>query len=253
MTHADHLIAIFLVVLSPLLSGMLGLRRLRMATPGGVAAARARTYGRVVVTQWARVGAVVWIWVWARRSFADLGLAWRGGWGTIGALVGVAVVVAFMLRQRREALADPDGRDEIRARLEPTRPLLPHDRAEYAGFAVVAITAGICEEILYRGYLPWYFAHVMPWWAAMLAAAAAFGFGHAYQGARGMLVTALLGAFLGAVYWLTGTLVVPMLIHALMDLHSGDLAWRVYAAEVDDFAPPLADEGDPDGGPVDAA
>jgi membrane protease YdiL (CAAX protease family) len=250
MTTADHVLAILLVLVSPLLSGTLGMRRLRVVAPGGEAAARAATYRTVVLTQWARAAAAVWIWNWARRPLADLGLTFRANTGTLGAALGLAIIVVVMLRQRAQALADVEGREEIRERLEPTRPLLPHARDEFARFAVVAITAGICEEILYRGYVTWYFAHIMPWWAAMLASAAAFGFGHAYQGMRGVLVTALLGLFLGAVYWLTGSLVLPILVHALMDLHSGDLAWRVYEAEADDFRAPF--DGD-DRGPVDAA
>ena len=54
---------------------------------------------------------------------------------------------------------------------------------------------------------------------------------HLYQGARGVVVTTLLGAFLAAVYFVTGSLYAAMLIHALMDLHTGDMAWRVYAHE----------------------
>ena len=33
-----------------------------------------------------------------------------------------------------------------------------------------------------------FFSHALPWWAAALATAVAFGFGHAYQGARGVVV-----------------------------------------------------------------
>jgi membrane protease YdiL (CAAX protease family) len=253
MTPADHLFAIYLVV-SSVLTGPFRMRRLR-ALDG--ATTRSRTYAMVVLQQWARTVFCVVMWLWLRRPFADLGLAFEANTATIGATLGLAVIVVVMLRQRRQALADPEGRDEIRERLGSTRPLLPHSRAEFRGFAVVAITAGICEEVLFRGYLTWYFAHVMPWWAAMLAAALAFGLGHAYQGARGVLVTALVGLFLGAVYWLTGSLMLSMLMHALMDLHSGDLAWRVYESEADDFRPlrgPSQEAGAAgEGDPIDAA
>jgi len=249
MTTIDHLFAIYLLVVSAVLSGVLGTRRLRAP---GADRPRSRTYLFVVLRQWGRTAACVLLWMWMRRPLADLGLSFALNTGTVGALLGLGLVVAYMARQRQRALADVDGRDEIRERLEPMRVLLPHSRDEYRGFAVVAVTAGICEELLFRGYLTWYFAHVMPWWAAMVAVAVAFGFGHAYQGARGVLTTALLGLFLGALYWLTGSLVVPMLVHALMDLHSGDLAWRVYEAEAGDFRA-SQDRDDDEGGPSDAA
>ena len=55
-----------------------------------------------------------------------------------------------------------------------------------------------------------------------------FGFGHAYQGVRGMFTTAIVGAFFSAVYLLTGSLYAGMLMHALMDAHSGHLMWAAY-------------------------
>jgi len=73
----------------------------------------------------------------------------------------------------------------------------------------------------------------------------AFGVGHAYQGARGVVITTLLGVFLAAVYFLTGSLYASMLIHALMDLHTGDLAWRAYERERQEAA---ASPGEPGSG-----
>src|SRR5439155_26444868 len=93
-----------------------------------------------------------------------------------------------------------------------------------------------CEEWTYSGYPIWYFSHALPWRAAALAAAVAFGFGHAYQGARGVAVGVVLGAFLAGVYFLTGSLFASMVSHALMDLHTGDLAWRAYEREADEEA-----------------
>jgi uncharacterized protein len=247
MTLLDHLLAIFLVVIGPLRSGAVGLRRFRDASPEELPRVRRHAYVVAIATQWVRVAATLLVWRTLFRPVSELGLEFRAGAGSIGVGVGLAIIIVVMLRQRRQAIDDPEGRAEIRHRLANVRLLLPHTRAEFGLFGWVAITAGLCEELLYRGYLIWYFSHVMPWWAAALAAALAFGFGHAYQGARGIATTALLGAFLAAVYFVTGSLYASMLIHALMDLHSGDLAWRAYEAEPADREaggpPPAEDAG----------
>jgi membrane protease YdiL (CAAX protease family) len=245
MTLLDHLLAIFLVVIGPLRSGAVGLRRFRDATPDELPRVRLLAYRNAIATQWLRVVATLLVWRAARRPLADLGFELRTGAGLIGVSVGLAIIIVVVLRQRRGAIEDPEGRDEIRHRLANVRLLLPHTRAEFGAFRWVAITAGLCEELLYRGYLIWYFTHAMPWWAAALVAALAFGFGHAYQGARGVATTTLLGAFLAAVYFVTGSLYASMLIHALMDLHSGDLAWRAYAAEPADRTALMAPAADP--------
>ena len=252
MILLDHLLAIFLVVVGPLRSGV-AFRRLGSAAPDELPRARASAYRSAALGQWLRVVAVGLVWWMTRRPLADLGLVPKFGAGFIGVIVGFAVIVALMLRQRGAALADPQGRAAIRAQLASTAPLLPHTRAEFGGFAWVAVTAGLCEELLYRGYLIWYFSHALPWWAAAIVASVVFGFGHLYQGTRGVIVTGLLGAFLAAVYFVTGSLYPAMLIHGLMDLHTGDMAWRVYAHEHEDLPPagrvvPLAPVTEPPAG-----
>ena len=231
MIFLDHLLAFTLVVIGPLVTGTIGLRRFREASPQELPRVRGDAYRIAMTTQWLRVLATGLIWWLTRRPLADLGLEPHFGAGFIGVTVGLVVIVGVMIRQRGPALDDPESLAEIRARLENVEFLLPHTRLEFKRFAWVAVTAGLCEELLYRGYLIWYFSHALPWWAAGLVSALAFGMGHAYQGTRGVAVTTLLGAFLAAVYFLSGSLFVPMVIHALMDLHTGDMARRAYEHE----------------------
>lgn len=258
MTLFDHLLAIVLVVVGPLLSATLAVRPFRDAAPDELPDVRRRAYRNSMLTQWLRVLATLVLWWKLHRPLADLGLDVRFGGGFVGIMIGLAVIVYVMVRQRRVAFADEEALAQIRARLGNVQFLLPHTRAEFAGFVPVAITAGLCEELLYRGYLIWYFSHLMPWWLAGILAAVAFGFGHVYQGARGVMVTSALGLFLGAVYFVSGSLLAPMLIHVLMDLHTGDLAWRAYerrpravlpGAGAADIAAHDTDAGDADAAP----
>ena len=56
---------------------------------------------------------------------------------------------------------------------------------------------------------------------AAIAVALVFGVGHSYQGPRGMLTTGLAGLALGALYLVSGSLPLPMAVHALSDAYSG--------------------------------
>jgi membrane protease YdiL (CAAX protease family) len=99
--------------------------------------------------------------------------------------------------------------------------LLPRTRLERRLFAVVGMTAGICEEWLYRGFFLAVVAALAPGSSAtvlVLVAAAGFGLAHAYQGLVGVLTTGLLGGVLAAVYLQTGSLLLPVLLHAAIDL-----------------------------------
>jgi membrane protease YdiL (CAAX protease family) len=99
--------------------------------------------------------------------------------------------------------------------------LTPTTRRERKWFAIVAISAGICEEIIYRA-LP--FAILALWWPGgdprwyAVIVGGFFGLAHVYQGAAGIVATALLGTVLGLVYAGTGSLLAAMVLHAVVDL-----------------------------------
>src|SRR5690349_3467820 len=76
--------------------------------------------------------------------------------------------------------------------------LLPRGLAESTLWIALSITAGICEEAIFRGYLQRQliaFTRSVP--AGILLSAAAFGAGHGYQGSRMMILIAVYGVFFG--------------------------------------------------------
>ncbi len=98
---------------------------------------------------------------------------------------------------------------------------LPARWTERRWFAFLCVTAGICEEILFRGFLLHYL-HVFPWTLnltlALLIAALIFGLQHLYQGAGGAASTVVIGLLFSLLFLLTGNLLLPMILHAVMDL-----------------------------------
>jgi len=224
---ADTALALLIVVLLPV-RAWFGMRTLKAAPTEALPALRRRLWRRAILSQWALVALVLAVWLGARRSQAALGLSFRPTVGLAGVLVGLATIVSIVVRQRGAVEHDEDIRSRIRARLAPVERLMPRSRAELPLFSALAITAGCCEELLFRGYLLWVAGQVMPFPLAAAAQALVFGLCHAYQGGRGIVLTTFAGAFLTGVVLVAGSLPPAMLIHALMDLHAGDLARRVF-------------------------
>lgn len=100
--------------------------------------------------------------------------------------------------------------------------LLPRTSGERLAFLGVSISAGFCEELVFRGFLVPVIEVVLGSAViAALIAAAVFGLLHAYQGFSGALRAALLGAVLTIVLLVTGSIVPAILAHTLIDVIGG--------------------------------
>jgi membrane protease YdiL (CAAX protease family) len=128
------------------------------------------------------------------------------------AIVAITVVYRFGGEATRRALA---------VQLRPVAALLPRTRTERRWFALLAVTAGICEELLYRG-----FGLAALRWAdpdlgtspLIIVTGAAFGLAHLYQGRLGVILTGTLGAYFAWITISTGSLIPVMILHVLLDL-----------------------------------
>jgi membrane protease YdiL (CAAX protease family) len=229
----DHALALVLAVLFPLRAATFGFRRLRRAPLERLPETRRAVYRDAIVMQWSLVACVVALWLARGRAWGALGLEPRLTAGLLGAAAGSLFIVLLVSRQRAQAMRDDAALAHLRERMGRLEVMLPHARDEMPRFALLAVTAGICEELLYRGYLLWYVAQRLDVIPAAAVTAVVFGVGHAYQGVAGVLKTGLLGAFLVTVYLVTGSLYLPMLLHGLMDLHSGHLMLRAYEREAE--------------------
>ncbi|MEU6412583.1 CPBP family intramembrane glutamic endopeptidase [Microbispora sp. NPDC046933] len=167
-----------------------------------------------------------WIWVGVTALIlvlspgldpADLGFAMPGHLDQVaGAVVGMtcAIVIGTLLLRRlaRSGRAVP-GQSAVTE-------LLPRTAAERWHGLAMAVTAGVCEEIVYRGLLIALGVGVLGLSTAAAAALAlaVFVAGHFYQGWKGMIVVTLLGLWLTSVYLSTGSLLLPIVAHVLIDV-----------------------------------
>ncbi len=108
----------------------------------------------------------------------------------------------------------------IRRTLYPMRNLLPRSPEEKNLWVSVSMTAGICEEILFRGFLFYYATEIvgLETAGAIALSTAVFAIGHLYQGTTNMIRVAIVGAVLGIVFAATDNLIYCMALHAFLDL-----------------------------------
>jgi membrane protease YdiL (CAAX protease family) len=101
----------------------------------------------------------------------------------------------------------------------------PQRGIELTFWIALSVTAGICEETVFRGYLQRQFmALTKSAPAGILLAAAAFGAAHAYQGLRMVILIGLYGAMFGILAHWRGSVRPGMIAHAWQDSLNGVLA-----------------------------
>jgi len=102
--------------------------------------------------------------------------------------------------------------------------MLPHRGIELTLWIALSVTAGICEETIFRGYLQRQFmALTKSAPAGILLSAAAFGTAHAYQGFRMVILIGLYGAMFGILAHWRGSVRPGMIAHAWNDSLNGVL------------------------------
>jgi membrane protease YdiL (CAAX protease family) len=103
--------------------------------------------------------------------------------------------------------------------------MLPHRGIELTLWIALSVTAGICEETIFRGYLQRQFmALTKSTSAGILLSAVAFGAAHAYQGFRMVILISTYGALLGVLAYCRGSVRPGMIAHAWQDSLNGILA-----------------------------
>jgi membrane protease YdiL (CAAX protease family) len=227
MAHTTAaVIATMLVVLLVAVQPLRGRQRYRrlVAELATNPDARRRFYARGIAASWVAVGVVAVIGALAGRGPASIRLTLQHLGPDAPLLivlyVGVAAValggsLIVLWRGSQPQI------DRFRRQLRGFVAIIPRTRVERMTFAMVAVTAGICEEILYRGFGIAYVRWLHPSAGSALLVVvlgSAFGIAHLYQGPRGVVLTGLIGGFFTWITLLTGTLLPAILIHVLVDL-----------------------------------
>lgn len=136
----------------------------------------------------------------------------------LGFAAGVVVVIVGTESVWRSLMVRPNA---------PTPALLPHPSAELGAWLFVACVVGVCEEIVYRGYLQRQLAAFTRSTAlGGILSAVLFGVAHLEQGAGVATRAAVYGLVLGAVAHRRRSLVPGMIAHVVIDGTAALLAAR---------------------------
>jgi membrane protease YdiL (CAAX protease family) len=218
----SHLLAAYLVLAAPWL-GYFWYQRVRKRAQAGDPLAKVRLFRELVVEQIVTT-ALFCTLLMLGVAGPRLGLgAPRSWWLTAG--LGVAIVLFLM---RNALRTRPKAKRLCEKLQENLGTILPETVREQRWFALVSVGAGISEELAFRGFLFYYIGAYVPQantLGKVLLTSAVFGMAHFYQGWKGVLKTGIVGLVLAGFYVLTGSLLLPIVVHSMVDLQVPIIFW----------------------------
>lgn len=181
---------------------------------------------------WFMATAVMFAWFSFGRELGELGLQWGdipfspAAWLTL-----LAFILLYGLDSMLEVIS-PERQAATRQKFQQQIGFLPANAFEFTHFVFLAVTAGVCEEIVFRGY----FIRYGEWWLSELESplatilvlvlpAVSFGLAHLYQGWWAVAKIVAMAVLFGFFFLETGTLWPLILVHIVVDLIGGLVSW----------------------------
>ena len=192
-----------------------------LAKPHVEPAERISLYRSTIAFQWVATAVAAWR-AWAHGfTVAQLGLAMQQRLTIIAvAVLGAALIVTLQwFNLRRMGRSSSALRRPLQALAER---ILPQSRKELIPFFALSVTAGLCEEFLYRGFAMAALTRAgLPVGVVILASSVIFGLAHLYQGRAGFVSTTVLGLLFGGSRAALGSLLPAVMWHMGVDVVAG--------------------------------
>lgn len=147
-------------------------------------------------------------------------------WKTVFAGTLILLFIIYMIYVMHTIMQSEKVRNEIATSLQhisdSLNGLMPKSRSELFMFTfVVSVTAGVCEELIFRWYLLSVIELHSNWVIAAIGSSIVFGLWHVYLGWKHVIKTALIGIVFCGLYLYFESIILVILIHILMDVYSG--------------------------------
>jgi hypothetical protein len=201
-----------------------GLLTLHMRAVDPAAQANHRVHGYLVTMafEWLMVAFIAWGARFGGASLRTLAGAFVPTWRSVVRDLGIALAFLLVVQIVLGITTAITGHFIHSDVNNVLKNLLPHTGLESAVYLFLALTAGICEEMIFRGYMQRQFTAWTGGAAVGIALqGVAFGIAHSYQGPGMVIVIAVYGCLFGVLTWWRKSLRPGMAAHFIQDAIGG--------------------------------
>jgi membrane protease YdiL (CAAX protease family) len=183
---------------------------------------RCKDYIQGIAILWGITFAVFVMCLIGNISLKDLGfrqISFKYNiWFTAVTLILCGLSFVYFIYQLISSLVSAKFREK--ANSQSAGGILPRTKKERWLFSFLALSAGICEEIIYRGFIVFLLQIIFPYmpiYIIILIVIIIFGISHTYQGFQGIIGTGILAILFLCLFLVTDSLILAMFLHFIVD------------------------------------
>jgi membrane protease YdiL (CAAX protease family) len=179
-------------------------------------------YIKIAVSLWVPTIFLIYLSYTNNLSVLSFNYIITANWQNILSFALLLLAVVYLVALSRTIKVNAQLRSEVAEKFQPFMDLMPETKSQVLMFTLlVSVSAGICEELIFRAYLYSLLDTYLgvPW--AIILSSIVFGFWHIYLGWQEVVRTSIMGGIFCAVYIFTGNIIIPIILHIFIDVYSG--------------------------------
>ena len=187
-----------------------------------------RMYQETILFLWLPTLVLIGLLFTAAVTPEKIGLIWQYSLNNWLGLALVVTALIYLVYSVNSLHNDIEKLNAAKQAYQQHLWMMPDNKQELSWFALgVSVSAGICEELLFRGFLIMFLSDSIGTITALLLSSVMFGICHLYQGWSNVFRTALVGLIFGAIYLATDSLWVVIALHAIVDVYGGLVGYKI--------------------------
>lgn len=181
-----------------------------------------RTYYETIILLWLPVIFLVNHITFSILTFEIIGLVWSNHWRAITGFSLLALLTIYFIYDLFSLVKDEKAQQKLAEQMQSLAWFMPKTKKQMFIFTIgLSVSAGICEELIFRGYILHELSEYFGVTLAVILSSALFGLCHFYQGVFNVIRTFIIGIVFCLVYLSVETLIIPIILHILLDVYGG--------------------------------
>lgn len=232
----DYILAILFGIVLPFVSGIKSADAFKKMGGSFDAATKKRFYLGNSFFLFLIAAVVIIVWLLYGRPLSALGFVTSGHWGYPEPWWMIILFACLYLMEVLYSVFNQSELEETKSNLDTLTPFMPTKWSDLPAYTIMCVSAGVFEEIVFRGFMINFFISILSGipnataWALLLPGII-FSAAHYYQGPKAVFKILVFSLLFGMIFWHTRSLVAVIILHFLVDFIGGLLSVAVAGKE----------------------